>query len=83
MGAVPDQAKTAGRRRFPVIALLAWAVLVFAIPSVVEPLNLGSVLGFPLGFFLVAQGGLIFLLTIAVLSARRQDRLAPEKTGDA
>lgn len=83
MGAVPNQSTSAKRRRFPYVAVLAWAVLVFAIPSLVEPLNLANVLGFPLGFFLVAQGALIGFLILAIASARRQDRTAPDEPGDA
>lgn len=83
MGADRVQSTTAGRRRFPILALIAWAVLVFAVPVAVEPLNLATVLGFPLGFLLVAQGVLIALLLIAVLSARRHDRLAHDDARDA
>ena len=83
MGAVPDQTTSAKRRRFPYVALIVWALLAFAVPSLVEPLNLANVLGFPLGFFLVAQGLLIGFLVVAVVLARRHDRLAHDEPGDA
>lgn len=83
VGAVPDQTKRVERRRFPIAALIALAVLAFAVSSIVEPLNLVSVLGFPLGFFLVAQGSLIAFLLIAVGYARRHDRLTRDEPGDA
>jgi putative solute:sodium symporter small subunit len=59
----------------PLRALLAWALFAFAIPRLVEPLDVADVLAFPLGFFMAAQGSLIAFLVIAVLSARRQERI--------
>jgi putative solute:sodium symporter small subunit len=70
-----DCAKTRRRFRFPFLALLAWAVLALAVPCVAPALNLVDVLAFPLGFFMAAQGSLIALLLIALLSARRHDRI--------
>lgn len=61
------------RRHIPM--LLAWAFLVLAIPRLVEPLNIVDVFAFPLGFFMTAQGSLIALLVVAVLSARHHDKL--------
>jgi putative solute:sodium symporter small subunit len=63
-------------RRSPVLALLAWAFFVLAIPRLVEQLNIVDVFAFPLGFFMTAQGSLLALLVVAVLSARRHDKLA-------
>ena len=63
------------RRRFPIIALLAWAVFAFAVPRLAQSLNAVDVLAVPLGFFMAAQGSLIAFLIVAVLSARRQDRI--------
>jgi putative solute:sodium symporter small subunit len=47
-----------------------------AVPWGAQSLNVVEVLGFPLGYFMAAQGSLIALLLVAVLSARRQNRLA-------
>lgn len=63
------------RWHIPTLALLAWAFLVLAIPRLVEPLNIVDVFAFPLGFFMTAQGSLIALLIVAVLSARHHDKL--------
>lgn len=63
------------RWHIPTLALLAWAFLVLAIPRLVEPLNIVDVFAFPLGFFMTAQGSLIALLVVAVLSARHHDKL--------
>jgi putative solute:sodium symporter small subunit len=73
-GAKSNDAKLR-RRRFPIIALLAWAVFAFAVPRLAQSLNAVDVLAVPLGFFMAAQGSLIAFLIVAVLSARRQDRL--------
>lgn len=63
------------RPRLPVVALLLWALFVFAVPRFAQPLNVADVFAFPLGFFMAAQGSLIALLVIAILSARRQGRI--------
>jgi putative solute:sodium symporter small subunit len=44
------------------------------VPRLVQALNIVDVLAFPLGFFMTAQGSLVVLLIVAVLSARRRDR---------
>lgn len=61
--------------RFPALALLLWAFIALAIPLIVQQLNLLDFLGFPLGFYMLAQGALIALLLIAIVSAWHQDRL--------
>jgi putative solute:sodium symporter small subunit len=61
--------------RFPYLALLAWILFALVVPCLVQSLNILDVLAFPLGFFMAAQGSLLALLLVAVLSARRQDRV--------
>jgi putative solute:sodium symporter small subunit len=61
-------------RRLPIVALAFWALFAFLVPRFVQPLNLVDVLGFPLGYFMAAQGILIAFVIIGVLSARWQDR---------
>jgi len=62
-------------RRVSALALLLWAIIAFVIPLIVQPLNLIDFLGFPLGFYMLAQGGLIAFLLIATVWAWRQDRI--------
>jgi putative solute:sodium symporter small subunit len=62
-------------RRFPHLALLAWLLFALVVPCLAQSLNIVDVLAFPLGFFMAAQGSLVALLLVAVLSARRQDRV--------
>lgn len=71
-----DGAASSVGARFPYLALLAWMFFALAVPWGAQSLNVVEVLGFPLGYFMAAQGSLIALLLVAVLSARRQNRLA-------
>ena len=59
--------------------LLLVALFAFAAPLLVEPLNLIRIGGFPLGFYLAAQGALIAFVTIAFVSAARQDAIDSEE----
>jgi len=61
--------------RLPVFALVAWALFALAVPRLYQSLNAVDVMAFPLGFFMAAQGCLLALLGIAILSARRRDRI--------
>ncbi len=72
----PASAGRSRRRHVPVVALLAWGLFALAVPRLVEQLNIVDVLAFPLGFFMTAQGSLLALLIVAVLSARHADKLA-------
>jgi putative solute:sodium symporter small subunit len=49
---------------------------VLAVPRLVEPLNIVDVFAFPLGFFMTAQGSLLALIVVALLSARHHEKLA-------
>ncbi len=60
--------------RFPLVALIFWALFAFLVPSFVQALNLVDVLAFPLGYFMAAQGILLAFVIIGLLSARWQDR---------
>jgi putative solute:sodium symporter small subunit len=63
------------RPRPPILALAAWAFFVLLVPRLVEQLDIVDVIAFPLGFFMSAQGSLLALLVVAILSARHQDKL--------
>ncbi len=75
-----DGARLSGR--LPIVALLAWALFAFVVPSFVQALNLVDVLAFPLGYFMAAQGILFTFVAIGVLSAWWQDRRAARATKD-
>ncbi len=68
-GAMPS-----GKRRFPYVALIAWVFFALVLPWAAQSLSIIEIMGFPLGFFMAAQGSLIALFLIGLLSARRQNR---------
>jgi putative solute:sodium symporter small subunit len=72
----PAKAGRPRRRHFPFFALLGWVFFVLAVPRLVEPLNIVDVFAFPLGFFMTAQGSLLALIVVALLSARHHEKLA-------
>jgi len=49
-------------RRLTYFLLVLWVVITFGLPWFAEDLNPFSVFGFPLGFYMAAQGALIFYL---------------------
>jgi putative solute:sodium symporter small subunit len=49
--------------------------VVIAVPYLTGPLNLVTVAGFPLGYFMAAQGALLLLTIIAFRAARRLDTI--------
>jgi putative solute:sodium symporter small subunit len=48
-------------------------LIVIAVPALVAPLNLGTVAGFPVGFYLAAQGALLALAVLAFRAAQQMD----------
>lgn len=58
-------------------ALAAVAALTLGVPLMVEPLNLVTVGGFPMGFYLAAQGVLIGLVILTFLYARTASAIEP------
>jgi len=62
------------RARFPVVALLLWALLAFGGPMFAQALDLVDIFAFPLGYFMVAQGALIGFVVIGLASAHWQER---------
>lgn len=56
------------------VALSVVFLFAFLAPLNVDPLNGLIVLGFPLGFFLAAQGALIAFVILAFWFANRQER---------
>lgn len=53
------------------LALLAWLVLALALPLAALTLNAFKLAGFPLGFWVAAQGSLIGLAALALVATRR------------
>ncbi|SDT94296.1 DUF4212 domain-containing protein [Stappia sp. ES.058] len=81
------RAKTPKRRHQPwwrrtvrlaLIVMALWAVFGFAVHGFVVPLNTLTVAGFPLGFYMAAQGSLIAFVGLVFWFSARQDRIDRE-----
>lgn len=68
--------------RLKSVGCLATAALAIGIPLVAEPLNVVRVDGFPVGYYLAAQGALIGLVVLAFAWASRQNVIDAEESGD-
>jgi cation/acetate symporter len=68
-GDAPEAARPT--RRLTAVALVVWAVLAFALPLSALTLNIISVAGIPLGFWVAAEGSLIALALLAFAFATR------------
>jgi putative solute:sodium symporter small subunit len=60
------------------IALAIWAFFSFVIHFFVKSLNEIVILGFPLGFYMAAQGSLIAFVVLLFWFARAQDSIDRE-----
>lgn len=65
-----------GRPMLLWLTLGAWAIFAFGIHLLVNLFNAVKIAGFPLGFYLAAQGSLVAFVIIYFLFARRMDALA-------
>jgi putative solute:sodium symporter small subunit len=57
------------------IMLILWATFSFFIHMFVEQLNTITILGFPLGFYMAAQGSLLAFVIMLFIFAKRQDTI--------
>ncbi len=60
------------------ITMILWVFFSFVIHFFVETLNQYTFLGFPLGFYMAAQGSLIAFVLIIFFYAYRQNRIDEE-----
>lgn len=60
------------------ITIVLLAVLVLVVPALADRLNTVVVAGFPLGYFMAAQGSLLLVLLLTVWFILRQERLDRE-----
>ena len=58
--------------------LVLWFVFSFGFPLFAEQLNAIKIAGFPLGFYMSAQGSLIAFVVLCVWNARAQNKLDRE-----
>ena len=57
------------------IMMALWIIFSFIIHMFVTPLNQFKFLGFPLGFYMAAQGSLIAFVIMLFIYAKRQDTI--------
>lgn len=60
----------------------AAALLTLLLPAATARLGLFKISGFPLGYYVAAQGALIGLAILIFIAARKQDRIEWEEAGD-
>ena len=60
------------------IVLVAWFFFAYLIPLFVGVLNEISFLGFPLGYYMTAQGSLFAFVVIIFLYAKKQNQIDEE-----
>ena len=65
-------------KRLMIISLVIWAIFGFGIHLFASSLNQIVILGFPLGFYMAAQGSLIIFVIQIFWFARRQDAIDRE-----
>lgn len=65
-------------RRLTLILLVIWIVLTFVTNWFADALNQFSFLGFPLGFYMAAQGELLLFLALIAIYNWRMNRIEAE-----
>lgn len=65
-------------RNLAIVALLIWFVFSLVVPWFAPQLNGVTFLGFPLGYYMIAQGSLIVFVVAIFWHNRAQDRLDDE-----
>ena len=73
-----DQAYWAKTKNLMIITLVIWAIFGFGIHIFAPALNEIVIYGFPLGFYMAAQGSLIIFVLLIFWFARRQDAIDRE-----
>ena len=61
-----------------IATLVIWAIAGFGVHLFARSLNNIVILGFPLGFYMAAQGSLIVFVVMLFMFARQQDRIDRE-----
>ena len=62
-------------RRLMLTCLMLWACLTVLVPLLTNPLNALSFLGFPLGYYMAAQGSTLALIGLIFWFASRQSSI--------
>jgi putative solute:sodium symporter small subunit len=75
---VDDVAYWNKTRTLTFACLFVWAIFSFLVHMFAPDLNRTSILGFPLGFYMAAQGSLIVFVLILFYFARAQNKIDEE-----
>jgi putative solute:sodium symporter small subunit len=70
-----DQRHWAATTRLTWTMLAIWAIFAFIIHMFAAALNGVSILGFPMGYYMAAQGSLIVFVVMLFWFARAQDKI--------
>ncbi len=73
-----DQAWWEKTRGLMITCLVVWAIFGYIVHLFVNPLNAIVFLGFPLGFWMAAQGSLIVFVVLIFWFSARQDAIDRE-----
>jgi putative solute:sodium symporter small subunit len=65
-------------KRLTIITLIIWFIFSFGIHWFADSLNNMSIAGFPLGFYMAAQGSLIVFVVLIWYLARAQQKIDDE-----
>ena len=65
-------------RNLTIVILILWAIFAFVLPWNAHALNSMSFMGFPLGFYFIAQGSLIAFVVMIFVQNWFQDKIDDE-----
>lgn len=65
-------------RNLTIVILILWAFFAFVLPWNAKALNAMSFMGFPLGFYFIAQGSLIAFVVLIWVHNLLQDKIDDE-----
>lgn len=65
-------------RNLTIVILVLWAIFAFVLPWNAKALNASSFMGFPLGFYFIAQGSLIAFVVLIFVQNWFQDKIDDE-----
>jgi putative solute:sodium symporter small subunit len=78
MQSTNDVAWWSKTRTLMITSLVIWVIFGFVIHAFVRPLNEIVIAGFPLGFYMAAQGSLIVFVVLIFWFSARQDSIDRE-----
>ena len=78
MAAHNDTDYWARTRSLMITCLVIWGIFGYLIHAFARPLNEIVIMGFPLGFYMAAQGSLIIFVLLIFWFAKRQDAIDRE-----